>query len=268
MPRDGVHRARGTEAHHRHARAQSEAQRRGGVVAGPGRDQSALGERQIVAVAHRAGHLPGPDHTGQQGRVQPHVRQDLLVVRLRPGRPPARPRDVASVGRALPGELLGEVVVGEAHGLRGTDRLRLVLGQPGPLGDREGGGGDASGALGPELRAAQFLGQPACLRRRAHVVPQQGGPHRLAPVVQGDQAVLLPADRHRGGLVRRVTALAQGLAQRVPPLARIALAARPRGDGVRRLAARHDPAGGRVDDQRLGGLGGRVHADDERTLGC
>ncbi|GAA3292118.1 hypothetical protein GCM10020295_10580 [Streptomyces cinereospinus] len=221
-----------------------------------------------MAVADGARHLAGPDHARQQRRIETHAREDLLVVGLAARRPPAGARGVAPVGRALPGEAFGEVVVGQPHGPRGADRRRLVLGEPGPLGDREGRGGHAARAVRPDLRAAQFLDQPARLGRRAHVVPQQGGPDRLAPVVQGDETVLLAADGDRGGLVGGFTALAQCLAQRVPPLPRITLPAGAGGDRVRRLPARHDLPGGRVDDQRLGGLGGRVHADDERTLGC
>jgi len=221
-----------------------------------------------MAVTDGAGDLAGPDHAGEQRGVEPHVREDLAVVRLRRRRPPAGAGGVTAVGGALAGETLGEVVVGQADGLGGTQGLRLVLGEPGPLRDREGGARHASGPLRPGLRAAQLVDEPSGLRRRAHVVPEHGRADRLAPRVQGDEAVLLTADRHRGGLPRGVPALAQGLGERVPPLAGVALAAGPGRHGVRRLAAGDDPAGGRVDHQRLGGLGGRVHTDDERTLGC
>ncbi|GDY67470.1 hypothetical protein SAV14893_068630 [Streptomyces avermitilis] len=221
-----------------------------------------------MAVAHGADDLTRAHHAGQQRRIEAHMREDLLVVRLRRGRPPARTGDITAVGRALSREAFGEVVVRQAYRGGRADRLGLVLRQPGPLRDRERGARHAARALGPGLRAAQFLDQPAGLRRRAHVVPQQCRAHRVAVRVEGDEAVLLAADRDRRRLVCRVAALVQGLAQGVPPLPRITLAARPGGDGVGRLAARHHPSGRCVDHQGLGGLGGCVHTDDERTLGC
>ena len=91
---------------------------------------------------------------------------------------------------------------------------------------------------------------------------------RLAVRVQRDQAVLLAGDRDGCRLVRGVAALAQRFAEGVPPLARVALPAGAAGDGVRSLTLRHDLPGRRVDHQHFGGLGGRVHADDERTFCC
>jgi hypothetical protein len=79
--------------------------------------------------------------------------------------------------------------------------------------------------------------------------------------------VLLAADRDRLRLADHVAALLEGRAQGVPPLAGVALPAVAAGDRVPGLSARHDAPGGDVDDQRLGGLGGRIHTDDVRTLG-
>ncbi len=110
--RHGVHGARGAEAEHGVAGAQPEAERGGRVVTGAGGDQRALGERQVMAVAHRPRHLTRPHHPGQHRRVEPDVPQDLLVVRLAPRSPPTCAGGIAPVGGALPGEPLGEVVVG------------------------------------------------------------------------------------------------------------------------------------------------------------
>lgn len=267
VPRHRVHRAGRAEAEDRGAGPEPEAEGGGRVVARARGHQRPPGERQFTRSVDRTGHLSGAHDPGEERRIEPHASEDVVVVRLRGRGPPARARGVAPVRRAVAGQPLSEVVVRQPHGGRGAYRVRLVLGQPCPLGDGERGPGHTAHPLGPRLGAAHLVDEAAGLGRRAHIVPEQRGTYRPAGGVERDEAVLLTADRHCRGPVRRVTALAQRLAQCGPPLLGVALAALPRADRVGCLAARHDRARGGVDDQGLRGLRGAVHPDDEWSIG-
>ena len=109
-------------------------------------------------------------------------------------------------------------------------------------------------ACGPPCSATRSAAAP----RRAGVVPEQGVADRLAGGVEGDHPVLLAGDRDRVG------ALEQPLGRRV---ARARSQARgstsvPGGCGAGLL--RDDRAVVGVDEDGFGGLGGGVHAEDER----
>ncbi len=268
LPADGVDGAGGAEAEHRAARFQAEAQGAGHVVAGARGDEDAGGQGQ--SLRHRAGGLPGSDDAGQQFGVEADVPEDVLVVALGRGGPPPAARDVAAVGRAAPhaltGQPAGQVVVGEPDGPGGGGGLRLVLAQPRPLRHGERGRRHAARAPRPLRGPAELVDQPVALRGGPGVVPQQCVAHRAAVRVERDQTVLLPGDRDGGGLLGGGAALAEGLGQRTPPLFGIAVVLL--GHHVRRLSTRHDRAGGGIHHQRLGGLRGTVHADDEGSIRC
>jgi hypothetical protein len=140
----------------------------------------------------------------------------------------------------------------------------LVLGEPGQLGDREAGQRHRAGLLGPPV-GAEPLHQAGGLVGRAGVVPQQGRPHHLVRGIQGDQAVLLPADRQRRDRLGEVRArLGDRLLAGPPPRLRIHLGA----VWMAGPAFADDGARFGVDHQRLGGLGGRVNAEDEGHGTC
>ena len=60
--------------------------------------------------------------------------------------------------------------------------------------------------VGTGLRTAQMLDHLADLRRGPQVVPQQRRSDHVSGLVEGDHAVLLPADSDRGGAPQQLTA--------------------------------------------------------------
>src|SRR5690606_31505144 len=255
LPGDRVDGAGGAEAEYGGAGFEAEAEGGGHVVAGAGGDGRAFGQRPAgLDGASLAG-----DDPGQQRGVEPDVAQQVGVVAL--GRPPAGAGGVAAAGDALAGQAFGEVVVRQPSGGGPLGVVRLVLAQPGPLGDGERRGGHAAAAPG-EGFGAVLVDQRGGLPGGADVVPEHGGPDGLAGVVEGDQAVLLAADGDGAGPVGPA-GLLDGRAERPPPLLGVALAARAGGDGVRGTAFSDDGAAVHVYCDGLGRLGGAVDPDHD-----
>ncbi len=266
---DGVHRARGAETEHRLSRQQPQAECRRHVVPGTGGHQGAGRQETVPGLPDRARRLPPNRVRVAAARgVQAGEFQDLRVVGAGRRGPPAGARGIAPVGARLPGQPLGQEVVRQPHGSRRPCGLRFVLPQPGPLGDGEGRRRDAADPFGPGLGAAEVGDQAVALGRRAYVVPQQCGPHRISRAVQRHQAVLLACDGHGGGLAGGPPALPHRGAQRLPPLLGVRLAPVARGDGVRCLSSGDHLAGRGVHHECLGGLGRAVDPDDERAFRC
>ena len=170
----------------------------------------------------------------------------------------AGPGGVAAVGeegRPVGVEVAGQVVVGQQHPVGAGGVLRLVLRHPAQL----GGVMDATSTL--PSSSAQAAGPPisstssAGLRRRAGVVPQQGVAHHGAVLVERDHPVLLAPDGDRGGLREEGPG---GVVERGEPGPRVHLGPVRVGGA----ALREDLAGAGVDEERLGGLGGGVDAQD------
>ena len=95
---------------------------------------------------------------------------------------------------------------------------------------------------------------------RAGVVPQQRRPDHLAGAVEADHAVLLTAHRDGGDVVQPAGRAGRVL-QGGPPRGRVDLGA----VRVRRATLAHQRSGGRVPDDDLARLGGRVDPGDERS---
>ncbi|MGY3678592.1 hypothetical protein ACVWXU_002215 [Streptomyces sp. TE33382] len=243
------------------------------VVAGPGRDRDSRGQPQRPGGGRGQGAgagRPGGGDLGEQSGVQAEQCEDLRVVGAGGGGVPAGARGVPGVGDGGAREPFGEEVVREPHGRRGGGVRRVPLAQPLPLRRGEGGHRRRTGPRGPGAGAAERGGEGGGLRCGTRVVPQERGAQRPAGPVQHDEPVLLPGHRDAGdgggghpGLLHPGT---HGLAQRPPPDLGVALP-RPAvpADQVRGAAdgERFTPHG--VDDDRLGGLRGAVHADDDGT---
>ncbi len=70
-----------------------------------------------------------------------------------------------------------------------------MLGHPAQLGHGDGRERHGADRLRPPLRAAEFGHEVGRGPSGTRVVPQQRVAHRSAPLVQGDQPVLLAGDR-------------------------------------------------------------------------
>ncbi len=161
--------------------------------------------------------------------------------------------------RSAAAEPPGQPVMRQHHRGHAPGVGRLVLGQPAQLGHRERRRRDASCRLRPPRPAAEFADQFGGRGGRPQVVPEHGRPDHLALVVQHDHSVLLACHADRRGPLQQRTARLQ---QRRPPRGRVAL-----GTGrVRCAAAADHGAVGRVTQQHLGRLRGRVHARNEHAV--
>ena len=127
-----------------------------------------------------------------------HDPQQVPAVGALVGRPVARPRRVAAVGREPAGQAPREPVVGQQHPGQPGPVLRLAAVQPRQLRHREGRHRHAAAGLRPRGRAPiELLDQPACVGRGLRVVPELGRPDDLAGGVHGHHAVLLAGDGDR-----------------------------------------------------------------------
>lgn len=212
----------------------------------------------------------GRGHRGERRGVQAEELEDSGIVGTCRDGVPAGARGVAGVGDGGAREPFGQEVVGQAYGRgRGGD-VRLVLLEPPPLRRGDGGHRYRPGPRGPGVRAAERLGECGGLRGGAGVVPQHRVAQRTARTVEDDQSVLLSGDRDAGHRRRGDPGFLQpggdGVAQCPPPRLRVALPGpQLTADDVRRAADGEQPAAPGVDEGRLGGLGGTVHADDDGT---
>ena len=249
--RDRVRGARGADGDDHLTDAETQAERRAHVVPGSG------GQR-------RAARSPGHDlgrggDPRQPGRLAQRGLGQLRQPAAGGGGEVAGARGVAAVGGGRMGPVAqppGQPVVRQHHVRGPGGGVRFVLGQPAQLGDRERGRRDAPGQPRPVPGAAHLVDQRRRLRRRAHVVPEQGRPDHLAGLVDDDHAVLLR--RHPDG-VGAVEQPVSRLGQRPPPQFRVALGAvRVRGGGLP-----DDGAVVGLAEQHLGGLSGRIDTSDK-----
>ncbi len=151
----------------------------------------------------------------------------------------------------------GQPVVRQGDGGDASRVLGLVVAQPAQLRDRERRDRHEAGAVGqgcgPELADQVFR-----RLRGTGVVPQQGVADDASLGIEGDQAVLLPADRP-GLDVIEATGIRDGRLQRDPPC----LGIDRRAIGMRSAAGAHDGTRLGVDDDDLAGLGRGVDPENE-----
>ena len=223
------------------ARAQTQAQRRGHVVARPG------GHRDPGA-APLAGDGVRGEHVGQHRvpvDVLAHEPEKFVAVAAFTGRPVPRTRGITPIGGPPTREPEGEPVVREEDGRDALERLGFVPPQPMQFGDGEAGDGDTAARVSPGGPApGQGAQQHARVGGRLRVVPELGRAQSLAVLTHNDETMLLR--RHRNGawcLVVRSGGFGVGHMEGVLPFRRALFAAR-RGRGwVRRSTRGHDGAG-------------------------
>ena len=196
------------------ARPHPQAQRRRHVVARPRGDDRGVPGPGVVERSEDLGddRVPVPLAVDDP--------QQVPAVGALVGRPVARPRRVAAVGREATGQAPREPVVGQQHPGQPRPVLRLAAVQPRQLRHRERGDRHAAAGLRPRGRApVELLDQPARVGRGLRVVPELGRPDDLAGGVHGHHAVLLAGDGDRRD---------RGPAELVPA----ALEGRPPGLGI------------------------------------
>ena len=250
-PRRSRRRRAGPRPRTRYPRSRS--RRRLRPPRGQGRGRRPCCPRFPRKVPHRgspAHDLGGPGDPRQPGRPAERGLGYLGQPAASGGGEVPGARGVTAIGGRLTGrQSPGQPVVREQYVRGAGGGVRLVLGQPAQLGDRERGRRDAPGPLCPPSRAAEFGDERPGLRRGAHVVPEQGGPDHLAGLVDDHHAVLL---RRHPDRVRAVEQSVPGLGQSPPPQFGVALGpVRMRGAGLR-----DDSAVVGLAEQHLGGLRG------------
>ena len=116
-------------------------------------------------------------------------------------------RRVAGVGGQLAaGQPAGEPVVRQRDRSDPGGDVRLVLGQPAQLRDRERRREHRPGELGASLRSAELVDELLGRRRRAEVVPEQRRSQHLTGVVEDHHPVLLGADTDGIGAFQQAVA--------------------------------------------------------------
>ena len=201
-----------------------------GVVPGAAGDPHAAAEAELVRhrVAELARCLRALHETRHRG--QSETRRGEHLRRPAP-RSDVQPQGAGGVGHLrdrLPGEAKAQEILRQQDACHAREERRLLLRHPEQLRRREAGHGAVAG---DGARPRLPLLQHGALRRAAAVVPQDGGPQRLAGGIEQGRAVHLarkPHGPHRlqlGPVARAERPY--GFACRLPPVLRVLL--RPAG---------------------------------------
>ena len=142
------------------------------------------------------------------------------------------------------------------HRLGPRGIVRLVLGEPPSLADREGSYRNAANSIGPCLRASPFAHEIIGCCCRPSVIPQQRISNWFACGVEGHHSVLLPGYGDRRDAIEHAI---EGCAECRPPSTWIDRGA----FGVRGPCLPNQFAGIGIANDDLDRLGGGINSGDE-----